>query len=380
MSTDNSTLHSMSPTTDPGSHQRSPHHWLRVTLITALVLLLVLPTAGVLTWKFLISPQLSCSSSKATDPTRSGAVTEYCLPSNVGYAMTVGPDGNLWFMDSGKIERITPQGVITEFAVPTPPTAVPLPGIARGPDGNLWFIAGTKLGRISPQGHFVGVVSMPPRVWYITGLTAAPDGTLWVGLATGANEKDQLTHEIARVTATGQVIAVALPKPVAPAGGLVAGADGNLWVAAMDKPIGRITRNGQLTEFAVATDEGLSQLTPGPDGNIWFIGAGGKVGRITPTGAVTLFQTAEQANEQASGGGSSIGTGPDGNVWFSAEPGTIARITPSGAVTRFTLPHKDNVTAITAGPDGGVWFLLVSGWTPPPPFVINSTRIVRIMP
>lgn len=374
MSTDNSTLHSMSPTTSPGSHQRPPHHWLRVTLITALVLLLVLLATGVLAWQFLVSPQLSCS--QATDPTRTGAVTEYCLPNNHGNygAMTVGPDGNLWFTDVGKIARITPQGVITEFAVPTPPTAVPLPGIARGPDGNLWYIAGTTLGRISPQGRVVGAVAMPPRVWYITGLTAASDGTLWVGLAT-ASETDQLTHEIARVTASGEVIAVAFPKPVAPTGGLVAGADGNLWVAATDNSIGRITRSGRLTEFAVAIDHPpLVALRPGPDGNIWFIDSGGDVGRVTPTGAVTLFRTAEQANV----GVTSIGTGPDGNVWFSAEPSTIARITPSGAVTRFTLPHDRDVTAITNGPDGGVWFLLVSSnWVP---FLISSTRIVRITP
>ncbi len=161
-------------------------------LITALVLLLVLLATGGLAWQFLVSLQLSCS--QAADPTRTGVVTEYCLPGNVRIygAMTAGPDGNLWFTYFGKIERITPQGVITKFAVPIPPTAVPLPGIARGPDGNLWFIAGTTLGRISPQGRVVGAVAMPPRVWYITDLTAAPDGTLWVGLSTGASETDQL--------------------------------------------------------------------------------------------------------------------------------------------------------------------------------------------
>lgn len=118
----------------------------------------------------------------------------------------------------------------------------------------------------------------------------------------------------------------------------------------------------------------LVELTPGPDGNIWFIDSGGDVGKITPTGAVTLFQTAEHANV----GMTSIGTGPDGNVWFSTEPSTIARITPSGAVSRFTLPHDRDVTAIMSGPDGGVWFLLVDSDVLP--FVINSTRVVRITP
>ena len=77
--------------------------------------------------------------------------------------MVLGPDGNLWFTDSD-IARITPQGVITEFAVPTQPTATPLPGIAHGPDGNLLVHSRTKLGRISTQGRFVGAVSMPAHV------------------------------------------------------------------------------------------------------------------------------------------------------------------------------------------------------------------------
>src|SRR3974390_3499151 len=137
--------------------------------------------------------------------------------------MTVGPDGNLWFTDGDKIGRITTKGVITEFAVPFPATAIPKPGIARGQDGNLWYISGTKLGRISPQGHFIGAVSMPAGVWYITGLTAARDGTLWVGLS-NAGETNQLTYEIARVTASGGITTFALPGPVAPTGGLISGA------------------------------------------------------------------------------------------------------------------------------------------------------------
>src|SRR4051812_3374645 len=54
--------------------------------------------------------------------------------------ITAGPDGNLWFTESGanKIGRMTPAGVVTgEFAIPTPNSA-PYLGITTGPDGNLW--------------------------------------------------------------------------------------------------------------------------------------------------------------------------------------------------------------------------------------------------
>ena len=53
--------------------------------------------------------------------------------------ITVGPDGNLWFAEfnANRIGRITPDGVITEFLIPTP-NARP-EDITTGPDGNLWF-------------------------------------------------------------------------------------------------------------------------------------------------------------------------------------------------------------------------------------------------
>lgn len=378
MSTDTSTPHSMSPTPGRGSHQSPPNRWRRTALIV-LIVAVVLLAAGGLGWQFFVSPQLGCR--QAADPTRTGAVSEYCLstrlaPPNYG-AMTVGPDGNLWMTDyvAGKIARITSQGVITEFAVSPAPTAIPLPGIARGPDGNLWFIAGTQLGRISPQGRVVAAVAMPSRVHYITGLTAASDGALWVGLST--SKTDPLTHEIGRVTASGAVTTFALRKPVTPTptGGLYAGADGNLWVGVDDLNIVRITPTGQLTEFAVAVKHPpLWQITPGPDGNIWFIDSGGDVGRMTPTGEFKVLLAVEQAND----GMPSIGAGPDGNVWLSAEPGVIRRITPSGVVTTFQLPHQGDVTAITAGSDGGVWFVLASRDLPGS--FLQSTRVVRITP
>jgi len=374
MSTNNSTLQSMRSTSGEGSKKRPRRLWQHVILVILIVAVVLLAIVGLL-WQFLVSPQLSCS--QAANPARTGAVSEYCLP---GYgenyaAMTVGSDGNLWYTDGDKIGRITTKGVITEFAVPYPSTAIPKPGIASGQDGNLWYISGTKLGRISPQGRFIGAVSMPAGVWYITGLTATRNGTIWVGLAIGVDETDQLTRELARVTATGQVIPVALPEAVAPTGGLVAGEDGNLWVAATDTSIGQITPSGRFAEFQVAiTQPPLVQLTPGLDGNIWFIDSGGVVGRITPKGAVTLFPIAEQANV----GPTSIGSGPDGNIWFSTGSNFITRITPSGVTTQFTLPQAGNVTSITAGSDGSVWFVQVPSNVMP--FFVFVTRIVRITP
>src|SRR5712692_6892750 len=67
-------------------------------------------------------------------------ITEFRLPTNgAPEGITAGPDGNLWFTEkvSSQIGRITPQGKISEFSLPTP-NGFP-EGITAGPDGNLWF-------------------------------------------------------------------------------------------------------------------------------------------------------------------------------------------------------------------------------------------------
>jgi len=63
-------------------------------------------------------------------------------------AITVGPDGALWFIEANKIGRFTTSGVLTEYPVPSGDGL----GITTGPDGALWFTEGGssgKVGRIS---------------------------------------------------------------------------------------------------------------------------------------------------------------------------------------------------------------------------------------
>ena len=106
--------------------------------------------------------------------TTSGSLSEYLLPTPVGYysgagRITVGPDGNLWFTwaswdpsqplsaTSGSIGRITPTGTITEFPVSSA-NGWPPGGITSGPDGDLWFTenGANAIGRISTTGVLDG--------------------------------------------------------------------------------------------------------------------------------------------------------------------------------------------------------------------------------
>ena len=72
-----------------------------------------------------------------------------------------GPDGNLWFVESGadKIAKVTPTGTITEYPTPsshTNPSGIGgvVVGLTVGPDSNLWFTEPTenKIARVTPTG------------------------------------------------------------------------------------------------------------------------------------------------------------------------------------------------------------------------------------
>jgi virginiamycin B lyase len=86
--------------------------------------------------------------------TPDGAVTDFPLPVTpqpfdpaeldpLRMTIAAGPDGNIWFSDpyANQIGNITPDGTVTEYAVPTP-DSFPA-GITTRPDGNIWF---TELG------------------------------------------------------------------------------------------------------------------------------------------------------------------------------------------------------------------------------------------
>ena len=67
--------------------------------------------------------------------------------------LTVGADGNLWFASEfqSALGRITPDGVITTYAIPDASTRPR--GIVAGPDGNLWFVGDgpMSVGRVDPD-------------------------------------------------------------------------------------------------------------------------------------------------------------------------------------------------------------------------------------
>jgi virginiamycin B lyase len=151
------------------------------------------------------------------------------------YAITSGPDSNLWVTESGdRIARVTPSGAITEFDVPGASnqnsSAI---DITTGPDGNLWFAEPYGVvGRITTE----GVISLFPLPRFqvgeaLGGVALGPDGNLWVTASSAAPLEMFPVSSVARVTPKGEISEFSLPTASGGAAGISAGPDGNLWLA-----------------------------------------------------------------------------------------------------------------------------------------------------
>ncbi len=197
-----------------------------------------------------------------------GVVTRYPLANGVGpEGITWGPDGNVWFTEfwTGRVGRMTPAGVITEFSLPTPNPR----GIVAGPDRNLWIVEG------GIQHEAIARMTIKAEI------TEYPLGS-------------DVNHQLQPYT-------------------IVAGPDGNMWFTEMGQ-IGRITPAGQLTHFPIGSGhENVFGVARGADGNVWFTGSGGNVvGRISPTGAIREFPLPRR-----NAGPLGIAAGSDGRLWFT---------------------------------------------------------------
>lgn len=96
--------------------------------------------------------------------------------------IVTGPDGNLWFVDPGAnaIGRITPAGVVTEFQ---PPANLHLTvgwALTVGPSSDLYFLVHGGIARMTTSGTFVGgVIDGGMEDFEPRDLAYGRDGNLW---------------------------------------------------------------------------------------------------------------------------------------------------------------------------------------------------------
>jgi virginiamycin B lyase len=202
---------------------------------------------------------------------KSGAITEFPtgVSPNMSTGMATGPKKTTWFVtDFSGVGRVTSKDKVSVFGFAdesTQPTAITL-----GPDGNMWFIEnnGTNLGVVTPSGNITEHNTNLGNT-YSFGIATGSDGRVWFA----DNGNNSIGAMDAKSFVTTDYTTGFTGDPIS----IVAGPDGNLYFGETTPIVGRITPEGVVTEYPFPASEGtfsVISLAAGPDGNIWFTNNG----------------------------------------------------------------------------------------------------------
>jgi streptogramin lyase len=298
-----------------------------------------------------------------------GALKQFKVPTanSQPRAITNGSDGNRWFTEGteftsapAKIARITPAGVITEFApdVADGCNFCIITDIAQGPGGVLYITSNdpTLMRFNVATQSFETPVQMPNTV-ALGGDLAVSATDVWI---TDFNNDVVWRYQISN----GQFTSF----PVSDPADVAVDVAGNAWFtqpgdvnAPGTSNIGRINAaTGAVT--TTPTTDGPTTVAPRDitvalDGQVWFTArfTPQAVGRLNPSNnSVTLFPVTNT-------GPSGIAASPDGTVWFTQETlGNAARITNAGVITEGKAVKGSGPFGIAVAPNGDPWYTMMA--------------------
>jgi streptogramin lyase len=198
-------------------------------------------------------------------------------------AFAPGPDGNIWFLDTGSpnysVGHVAVKGgsyTLSESDVGVNGSDV-LAAITAGPDGNMWFTADTEIGKIALPSGTVTEIAAGTHGLQSNGdpdeIMPGPDGNLWFD--------DQYSGDPSvgvLVPSTMAVHEFSLKTSSTP-WTMAFGSDGNLYVAQTGL-VAQFTTAGAENDFptpSMTTGMDGDQLVQGPDGNLYYNDSGTKV-------------------------------------------------------------------------------------------------------
>jgi virginiamycin B lyase len=192
------------------------------------------------------------------------AIDETPLPGlRAAFEIVTGPDRALWFTTLDRrrryrVGRLARGGRLASFPVPG---VDDVKNIVSGPGRALWIGLNGGVGRIDLQGHLRRFRLPIDELLVPDDLVAGPDGALWIaGGSCGC---------IMRMTTAGRVRSFVLARTLDIPTALAVGSDGAIWYSST-YGIGRITTTGEITRFALPSEDLTENFASGPDGGLWF--------------------------------------------------------------------------------------------------------------
>ncbi|HET9341311.1 MAG TPA: hypothetical protein VFO25_00100 [Candidatus Eremiobacteraceae bacterium] len=202
-----------------------------------------------------------------------GTMNTYSVPGGVDVtSMTLGPDGNIWFVASNVdlLGFITGTGTVTEFTVD------PANYISGGLSGDIWTTGTGFIERFSTSGTLLKkYVTNQFQISEFNPIAPGPVDRMWFAQAVDVGEVLKST------VATFQ-----LPPQPQPFGwdpqGVVEGSDRAVWfTSGSSGDLGRMTSTGVFKALEIpAPRSSPTRIVLAPDGSLWFVDFGAsKIGR-----------------------------------------------------------------------------------------------------
>ncbi len=324
-----------------------PGVWVTALTLTRDTKRIVAWTHGRSAW--MVPTSLPSGTQPITEFPTSGATT----------GIANGPNG-VWFTEGTKVGVAGVDGSVKEFSVPG---ASQLQDITRGPDGNMWFTdsGANFFGSISPNGATIHTYHTLQAGGAPRGIAAGPDGNLYI-CDPGNNEI--YVESTAGVEVNRQRVPTASARPYE----IVNGGDGYLYFTELTAAAGTGTGQiGVITPSPYAVKEistpnntiGPLGIGLGPDQHVWFTEYGnGDVGQLTGSGPTTGIKEFNVSSGRHGPSGLTIGY--DRKLWLAMDgaASTLERFdTTTHAITSYTLPTAgESAYEIITGPDGNLWY------------------------
>lgn len=242
--------------------------------------------------------------SDITRLTTSGTIANFSLgEGHYASEITTSSDGTVWFNDDyhdnshydhSRLGKITSNGVITEYEIPTAIEYGPNRPRSLVPDssGNIWSYVNYNnydnhtshpiLVKTTPSGQ-MNYIDLPSNI-NASLFTIDNANSLW---SIDTRGTDNHISYIDKISEAGDILeSYQVASNIYPTS-ITQGTDGSLWMSANDLNVSRgailrMTEKGSFTEYISADSSGARSITVGPDKQMWFIEDPNRIGVLSP--------------------------------------------------------------------------------------------------